>query len=322
MDRYRDRYKVSGAKNDRFDARVLANVLRTDLTTLKPLLPNSDLARELKILTRDRETLIRIQTRLVNKLTSCLKAYYPLVLDLFGDLQSGIASAFISQYLTAQSADQLSLKQLKQFFKEHSYTHPHRVEKLYEILKQEQLPVEPLVVRSKSRLALALIAQLKPLMQQIKFYDKEIADFLAKHPDGALFLSLPGAADTFAARMLSEFGDNRGRYGHFNHVQCEAGTAPLTKESGGYRHVTFRRACNKHFRDTLYQFAFSSLSRCLWAKKYYDSQRAKSKTHARALRALSNQWIKIIFAMWKNHAVYSEQHYFANKTRHLLSQAV
>lgn len=177
------------------------------------------------------------------------------------------------------------------------------------------------MARSKSKLALALIAQLKPLIEQIQSYDKEIACFLARHPDSSLFRSLPGVAENLAARMLSEFGDNRTRYENFNSVQCEAGTAPLTKESGGYRHVIFRRACNKHFRDALHLFAFSSLSHCLWAKKYYDSQRIKGVTHSRALRALSNRWIKIIFAMWKNHTIYNEQRYLADKTKHLLCQA-
>lgn len=320
MDRYRDRYKVSRVKNDRFDSRVLANILRTDLSTLKPIVPNSELARELKMLTRDRESLVRSRTRLLNQLKSCLKAYYPLVLNLFDNLESRISIAFISKYPTPQSIQRLSLKQLKSFLKDNSYSHPHRLEKLYEIIKKEQLPVEPLVIRSKSRLALALIAQLRPLMEQINFYDKEIAHFLAKHPDSPIFLSLPGAADNLAARMLSEFGDNRNRYANFNNVQCEAGTAPVTRESGGYRYVIFRRACNKQFRAALYLFAFSSIQHCLWARKYYDSQRAKGTTHSRALRALSNQWVKIIFAMWKNHTVYNEQRYFADKTKHLLCQ--
>jgi len=130
MDRYRDRYKVSGAKNDRFDARVLANILRTDLSIFKPIVPNSEIARELKMLTRDREALVKSKTRLVNQLTSCLKAHYPLALELFGDLQSGIALAFITQYPTAKSAQSLSLKQFKRFLKDHSYTHPHRAERL------------------------------------------------------------------------------------------------------------------------------------------------------------------------------------------------
>ena len=319
--RYRDRYKTSGVKNDKFDAKVLANILRTDLPTLKPIIPNSELARELKILTRDREALVRSRTRVAIQLKSCLKAYYPLILELFDTLHRWIALAFITKYPTPESLNKLSIKKLKGFFKDNSYPHPDRVEKLYKIIKKEQLPVESLVIRSKSRLALALIAQLKPLMEQINFYQKEIDRLLAKHPDSSIFLSLPGTGNNLAGRILSEFGDNRSRYKDFNSVQCEAGTAPVTKESGNYRLVTFRRACNKHFRDALYMFAFCSLNKSLWAKKYYDNQRARGITHARALRALSNKWVKIIFAMWKNHTLYDEQRYFADKTKHLLCQA-
>jgi len=54
LDRARDRFRQSGAKSDPFDARVLADFLRTDHAHLRPLQPSSEAAQELKLLTEDR----------------------------------------------------------------------------------------------------------------------------------------------------------------------------------------------------------------------------------------------------------------------------
>ena len=78
LDRARDRFRMSGAKSDPFDARVLAGFLRTDHGHLRALQPSSEAAQELKGLTRDYARQVRQQTRLLNQLTVTLKEYYPL----------------------------------------------------------------------------------------------------------------------------------------------------------------------------------------------------------------------------------------------------
>jgi transposase len=82
LDRARDRFRQSGAKSDPFDARVLADFLRTDHAHLQVLQPSSEAAQELKLLTEDYQRQVRQQTRLVNQLTNTLKAYYPRALEI------------------------------------------------------------------------------------------------------------------------------------------------------------------------------------------------------------------------------------------------
>ena len=77
LDRARDRFRMSGAKSDDFDARVAANMVRPDHAHLTPLRPSSEAAQELKALTRDYARQVRQQTRLLNQLTITLKEYYP-----------------------------------------------------------------------------------------------------------------------------------------------------------------------------------------------------------------------------------------------------
>jgi hypothetical protein len=97
MDRKR---APSEAKTDALDAYLLARMGRSDLADLRRLEPDSPLIHELKILTRDQETLIGDQTRLVNQLTACLKDYYPVALRFFCKLQQGRTLAFLAAFPT------------------------------------------------------------------------------------------------------------------------------------------------------------------------------------------------------------------------------
>ena len=77
----------SGAKTDIIDAYLLAKTGRADFQDLRRLNPDSEQIQELKTLTRDQDGLVRMQTRLVNQLTACLKTYYPIALEMFGKVQ-------------------------------------------------------------------------------------------------------------------------------------------------------------------------------------------------------------------------------------------
>ncbi len=320
VDRFRDRYDPSRNKTDPIDAMLLADILRTDRHRFRAILPESDNLRELKILTRDHKALITTRTRLVNQLIACLKSYYPLGLELFCDVKQQISLDFLLSFPNPTTAQKLTLHQLKAFLSEHHYSHPRRIKTILEKLKTPQIPVEPFIIKAKSKRMLQLLANIKAANTHINEYEKEITAILKSHPDSKTFLSLPGADTTLAARILSELGDNRDRYKNYNDVQCEAGTAPVTKQSGKYRHVVFRRACKKLFRDAMQQFAFSSTRQCQWASSYYTSQRQRGKTHSQATRALANKWLKIIYTMWQSRQPYDEQLHIKMLKNHVMRQ--
>src|SRR6266702_2350679 len=98
------RRAASGAKRDTIDAYLLAKTGRADLADLHRLTPDSEKIAELKLLTRDQDALIQMQTRLVNQLTACLKAYYPVALELFAKLQQKSTLLFLQTSPTPQAA--------------------------------------------------------------------------------------------------------------------------------------------------------------------------------------------------------------------------
>ena len=293
------RRKPSGAKTDAIDAYLLAKTGRSDLADLRRLAPDSPLVQELKALTRDQDGLIQSQTRLVNQLTACLKAYYPVALDLFTKLHQPLTLAFLQIYPTLEAARGSSLEQLTEVLRHHHHPTPGpTAQALWERLHQPQLQADAITTRTKSRLMVALVSQLVPLLEQITQYDAEITRLFLSHPDSTIFASLPRAGTRLAPRLLAGWGDDRERYRSAASVQALAGTSPVAYESGKYSKAHLRYACIKPFRNTLYQFAWQSTFREPWAAAYYRRKRQQGKSHSMAVRALANGWVRIIQAMW------------------------
>ncbi|HET8912617.1 MAG TPA: transposase, partial [Ktedonobacteraceae bacterium] len=101
-------------------------------------------------------------------------------------------------------------------------------------MHQPQLEASSVTTRTKSRLALALIAQLLPLVEQIAAYDKDIEPLFLSHADSTIFESLPRAGRRLAPRLLAEIGDDRQRSTDTASLQALAGTSPVIFQSGTY----------------------------------------------------------------------------------------
>jgi transposase len=299
------RRSASGAKTDSIDAYLLAKTGRADFADLRRLTPDSEIVQELKALTRDQDALIHMQTRLVNQLTACLKVYYPVALSLFAKLQQHSTLLFLQAYPTPQAARAASVEQIAQVLKNAGHTTAKKVApKIFATLQQPQLMADALTTRTKSRLMLALVVQLLPLIEQIAAYDKEIDTLFLTHADHEIFSSLPGAGKRLAPRLLAEIGDDRQRYADASSLQALAGTSPVLFQSGMYLKAHRRYGCIKSLRNALHQFAWQSTQQEAWAHNYYQRKRVEGKSHTVAVRALANVWVRIILALWRKRECY------------------
>jgi transposase len=318
------RRTAAGAKTDAIDAYLLAKKGRSDLADLRRLAPDSPLVHELKALTRDQDGLVQTQTRFVNQLTACLKAYYPVALTLFAKLQQPTTLAFLRAYPTPDAAQAASVEELTAFLKQAQPHYPGPVQaahRLWGRLHAPQLQADPITTRVKVRLMLALVSQLVPLLEQISAYDEEIERLFLTHPDSQVFLSLPGTGKRLAPRLLAGWGDDRERFGSAASVQALAGTAPVPYESGKFARARKRLACVKPLRNALYQFAWQSTTQEDWALAYYRRKRSEGKSHSVALRALANLWVRIIHALWRKQVRYDAAQFLAARQAHAPSAA-
>ena len=140
--------------------------------------------------------------------------------------------------------------------------------------------------------------------------DDKIRQLLAAHEDSVLFNQLPGAGPALAPRLLAAFGTRRERFQTAAQWQAYSGVAPVVERSGKRTRIRFRCACPKFLRQSLHEFAAFSIRKSVWARAYYEQQRARGKTHHCALRSLAFKWIRILFRCWQQRTPYNMQIYW------------
>jgi transposase len=308
----RGRYGNSQVRTDERDARLLADLLRTDLARLQPWRPDSTLTRKI----RAKVSLIRHMTKRTRRVTERLRAvllrYYPGVLEVFNGLQSQITVAFIAQYNTSEASKALSYEEFVEFSRPHRYPRrwlPKQYARLQEI--QPEASAETVAVYEEEARLLAL--DLLWIMQTNRRLKRELKALFQKHPDQHIFSSLPGAGDLLAPSLLAKFGDDRARFPTAGSVQALAGTCPVTDQSGQKRIVKFRRSCDIEFRQIVQQWARCSLRRSAWANAYWVEVRKRSHGDNDAYRRLGNRWLAICWKLWQTGEVYDEAYHLRQR---------
>src|SRR5258708_14656067 len=168
VSRYRDRHTPSAAKDDGRDALALAHLLRTDRHRYSPLEMLPDDYRLLDEYCRDLRQMIEDRTRIVNRLTSSLKEYYPQAVRIFNRPDSVIAMAFLRAYPEPASLRTLTKKRFVAFLQKHHYPCPKRTDDLYAALKDPAPWADTVVTQASKSRMLVLLDQLATLQAHIQ----------------------------------------------------------------------------------------------------------------------------------------------------------
>jgi transposase len=314
--RYRERHVTSGAKSDPGDAKVLADLVRTDRHNHRPIAGDSELAEAIKVLARTHQGLIWTRQRQTNTLRSTLREFYPGALAAFDDLGGRDALAVLGKAPTPQRGKALRPSQvvaaLRAGGRQRNLT--SRAEEITTALRSEQLAAPPLVAEAFGATVTALVAVIAELARQTETVQQRLEASFDTHPDAETLRSLPGLGLILSARVLAEFGDDPHRYADAKARKNYAGTAPITRASGTRRVVLARIARNRRLADALYLWAFTALNASPGARAYYDAHRARGATHHQALRALANRLVGILHGCLRHHTTYNETTAWPNTT--------
>ena len=315
--RYRGRKTPSGTKTDHLDVWSLADALRLDGPTWRPLKQDDPLTVELRLLCRDEVTLIEQRTALICQLRAALHEYYPVALEAFEDWTLRSAWAFVEALPTPEALAQAGKRKWEKFLHTHKLYRPETYRKRLDLFaRAETFCGNQATTNAKSMLAVALAGQLRVLQSHLDKFREQIEKLFAQHPDHDLFGSLPGAGEKLAPRLLAELGDDRDRFDPPQALQCYAGTAPVSYESGPIKRVRFRRACQKAIRHSVHLWVNLSRATCPWAEAYYRKKRDEGQTHACALRCLGQRWLEILWKMWQTHCPYDAELHQRNQVKH------
>lgn len=315
--RYRERKAPSGTKTDHLDAWALADAFRVDGQNWKALQPLDPMTQQLRLLCRDEVSLIEQRTALVNQLQQALAEYYPAALEAFEDWTHSFTWEFVLAFPTPQALVTAGKRRWEKFLHSHKLWRPETVEKRLKVFAQaDQFQASAPIVQAKSQLAVSLCKLLCTLGQQLKLYRKQIEALFADHPDHDLFGSLPGARKVLAPRLLAAVGDDPERYGSHEVLQCIAGTAPVSYQSGKINKVRIRWSCDKFIRHTVYLWADCFRKASTWGRTYYQKKREEGMSHSCALRCLGQRLLKILFRMLKSKTPYDAELHARNQQKH------
>jgi transposase len=314
----RGRYGSAGNKDDRFDAYVLADTLRTDRARLAPLTPDSPATVSLRRACRARKDLVSHRVGVANQLRAHLRNAFPGAAGLFAEIDSPISLLFLARFPTQDSADWLSPRRLAAWLASSGYSGRTDPAVLHARLTAAPRGATGDDGTAQAHITLALHAVLTTLTEQIKTLSGQIGEQLALHSDAHIFTSLPRSGTVRAARLLAEIGDCRARFPTPEALACLAGAAPSTRQSGKIRAVSFRWSCDKQLRDAVTDFAGDSRRASPWAADLYNRARARGHDHPHAVRILARAWLFVIWHCWQDGTAYDPARHRALQT--LLNQ--
>jgi transposase len=313
--RYRERHSTSGAKSDPGDAKVLADLARTDAHNHRPVAGDSDGVEAIKVLARAHQSLIWTRQRQTNQLRSTLREFYPAALAAFAELAHPDALAVLAVAPTPSKGRDLSRSSIAAALRRGGRQRrvDERTTEIRAALQTDQLNAPEAISGAMGATVAALVAVIGELNTQIAGLETQLAEGFDQHPDAKIIRSLPGLGMTLGARVLAEFGDDPNRYADAKCRKNYAGTSPITRASGKSRVVLARYARNRRLADACYLWAFAAITASPGARSFYDARRATGDTHNRALRALANRLVGILHGCLRHGTLYDEQIAWAHR---------
>lgn len=298
-------YGQSRARTDRSDAYLIANLLRTDLHLLHPWRPHSATIQTLRSQVSLRMQLVAERVREQNRLAELLSRYYPAFLQAFS-LDTNIGLAFLLRYPTPQAADELTWSEFEEFARTQGYAPRHRATTFAALQRLQPAALAEVVAISQQR-AVILAQRMQETRRLIKETEKSLRSLYRSHPDYYIYDSLPGTGNVLGPALLSKLGDDRERFPTPATLQAFAGTAPVTEESGKWRKVRFRQACDKEFRTIVQSWAKASLRKSPWASAYFAQAQERGHSISRTYRGLANRWLAILWKLWQSGQPYDQE---------------
>lgn len=305
----RPRHRVSGAKADKTDAHLLADIVRTDAHQLRPVAAGSDQAAAVKVVARLHKTLIWERTRQVARLDAQLAGFFPAALAAYTGLglDSGDVLELLAKAPDPASARKLTTAQIDAALRRgHRHHRAAKTAAIRAALRSAQLTAPPPVAMAGGAAVRALTAVIKTLNEQITALDGQVRELFGLHPDAEVIASQPGLGPILGARVLAEFGDDPNCYASAKARKNYAGTSPITRRSGKSKYVMARYVHNDRLRDALRLQAFAALGQSPGARAYYDDLRGRGTGHEAALRQLASRLVGILHGCLKNRTPYDE----------------
>ncbi len=308
LDRFRDRFSPSGAKDDRRDARVLASALRTDGGHFRRLEPQDPDIAVLRELNRTREELVTERTRMVNRLRQLFWGYYPQLNEVAGKVFHPWLLELWELAPTPAAARRIRKSSVQKILKNHRIRRIS-AEGVVAILRSKEISLPEAIVQSRVAHVRTLAERMKIIDRQMKETVKLADDMVnsielrqkaqvrkGKPTDIEILRSIPGIGRIILITLLAEAYDLIRRR-DYKALRCLAGVAPVTKQSGKTRYVTRRRSASRRLVEALHRWAAVAALCDPVSRVKYASLRARGLRYYRSLRAVGDRLLYVTCAL-------------------------
>ncbi len=314
LDRFRDRFSASGAKDDRRDARVAASALRTDRTAFRQLHMGDPVTLELREISRQDDELREDLQRLTNRLRDLLLRVWPELLHLTPAANEPWFWTLLRYAPTPAAGQTLPVARVQRILREH-HVRRLRAADVVGVLRAPSVYVAPGVREGVAPRIAGLVEQIwivyaqrqqteRRLKQTVQGFANETpTENVREHHDVEILQSLPGIGIRITATMLAETAQllqDRDYHG----LRTVGGLAPVTKRSGKRRTVQMRYACKHRVRAAFFSWGMMAIQKDPHSRAHYDALRAKGHGHARALRGVVDRLLAVLVAMLKDRTLY------------------
>ena len=308
MDRFRDRFAPAGAKDDRRDALVIGDSLRTDPQAFRQVCLDHPVIIQLREWSRIDEDLGVELTRLTNQVRDLVYRCAPGLLALSPAADDPWLWTLLRQAPTPATQRRLSERRLDRLLRD------YRIRRLTAaqvraVLQQPAVFTAPGVVDAVAAHLQVLLPRVELIAAQRREAEHRLEQLLEvlktempaagdqrEHSDVAIVRSMPGIGTRVAARMLAEASQplvDRA----YHVLRAIMGVAPVTKQSGRRRTVSMRYACNARLRNAGYHWARTGAQQDPGSRTYYAALRARGHSHGRALRSVADRLLRILMKL-------------------------
>lgn len=321
VDRFRDRFTMAGAKDDRRDAYVLGSSLRTDGGCFRRLRVDEPAIIELREWSRLTEELQEEHVRLASRVYHQLLRYYPQMLELTDDCGNDASLALWELAPTPEAAGRVREKAVAKLLTEHRIRR-FDAKHVMTTLRQKPLYVAPGTTVAATAHITSLAARLRLVNKQLREARKRLDALTSaigktevepgqanEQRDVDILRSLPGVGRIVLATLLTEASQPLAER-DYHALRTLTGVAPVTRRSGKRSVVVMRYACQMRLRNAVYHWARVASRYDPHTRAAYAALRGRGQSHGRALRSVADRLLRLACAMLRDRTVF-------DSTRHL-----
>ena len=291
-------------KTDAKDAYVIAETVRLR-RNLSVIDHDTDLVRNLAMLTGHRADLVADRVRMINRLRDLMTSVFPSLEREFDYASCKGALVLLTGYASPQRIRRIGQTRLAAWLRQRKVRDFAAVATRAVTAARAQMTVLP-----GQDLAATIIAELATnilaLDDRLKRLDTEIASTFEQHPHAATIQSMPGFGPILGSSLLVGAGDLRA-FPTAGHLAAAAGLVPVPNDSG-------RRTGNLHrpkrysrpLRHVFYLSAQTSMMRPGPNRDYYLKKREQGRTHTQAVIALARRRVDVLWALLRDERTRTE----------------